>query len=106
MQPNLTIAVLYSHHLMKNLSLTLSFLSNNKRERTWTPTTSSLGGRMTSFSSSGISQGSSNSGSFITNQDPHNQQQNYNTPLRVHFTDGSTAGSNLGSTREGILKVI
>ena len=61
---------------------------------------------MTSFSSSGISQGSSNSGSFMTNQDPHSQQQNYNTPMRVHFTDGSTAGSNLGSTREGILKVI
>ena len=91
---------------MKNVSITPSFLPNNNRERTWTPTTSSLGGRMTSFSSSGISQGSSNSGSFLTNQDHHSQQQNYNTPLRVHFTDGSTAGSNLGSTREGILKVI
>ena len=91
---------------MKNLLITSSFLPYNNRERTWTPTTSSLGGRMTSFSSSGISQGSSNSGSFMTNQDHHSQQQNYNTPLRVHFTDGSTAGSNLGSTREGILKVI
>ena len=91
---------------MKNSSLTTPFLSNDKRERTWTPTTSSLGGRMTSFSSSGISQGSSNSGSLMTNQDPHSQQQNYNTPMRVHFTDGSTAGSNLGSTRDGLLKVI
>ena len=54
---------------------------------------------MTSFSSSGIS-GSSN-GSFVSGQDPHHPH----TPMRVHFTDGSVAGSSIMPSKQGIIKV-
>ena len=54
---------------------------------------------MTSFSSSGIS-GSSN-GSFVSGQDPHHPH----TPMRVHFTDGSVAGSSIMPSKQGITKV-
>ena len=80
------------------MSIYILFLN---RERTWTPTLSSLGGRMTSFSSSGIS-GSSN-GSYMSSQDPHHHH--YSTPMRVHFTDGSIAGSSLGNTKQEMSKV-
>ena len=54
---------------------------------------------MTSFSSSGIS-GSSNV-SFGSSQDPHHPH----TPMRVHFTDGSAAGSSIMPSKQEITKV-
>ena len=57
---------------------------------------------MTSFSSSGIS-GSSNGSSLLSTQEYHHH--NYNAPIRVHFTDGSVAGSSIVSKKQGILKV-
>ena len=54
---------------------------------------------MTSFSSSGIS-GSSNV-SFGSGQDPHHPH----TPMRVHFTDGSVAGSSIMPSKQEITKV-
>ena len=54
---------------------------------------------MTSFSSSGVS-GSSN-GSFMSGHDPHHPH----TPMRVHFTDGSIAGSNIVPSKQETSKV-
>lgn len=56
---------------------------------------------MTSFSSSGIS-GSSN-GSLMSSQDP--SHHHINTPMRVHFTDGSVGGSSLSHTKPEASKV-
>ena len=54
---------------------------------------------MTSFSSSGVS-GSSNA-SFMSGHDPHHPH----TPMRVHFTDGSIAGSNIVPSKQEASKV-
>ena len=56
---------------------------------------------MTSFSSSGIS-GSSN-GSLMSSQDP--SHHHINTPMRVHFTDGSVGGSSLSHSKPEASKV-
>ena len=54
---------------------------------------------MTSFSSSGVS-GSSNA-SFMSGHDPHHPH----TTMRVHFTDGSIAGSNIVPSKQDVSKV-
>ena len=72
----------------------LKFVMYSLRERAWTPAFSSLSGRNTSFSSSAASRtghsGDSN-GSNLSTQNSHDYYST--TPMRVHFTDGSAAGS-------------